>query len=179
MPGTSTCTSCDAHYPADDNLLRCSACDAPLLHEPDGKRIFPVDEIATRPAEMWRYREALPPFHAPVRLGESVTPLVPFQVAEIDVLAKCEYCLPTGSYKDRGAAVLTSFLAELGVQEAVEDSSGNAGAALAGYCASAGIALRVFCPESASIEKLTQIRLYGATLERVPGPRAAATEALH
>ena len=130
---------------------------------------------------MWRYREALPAFEEAVSLGEQPTPLVavpPREFGRDGVLFKCEYTLPTGSYKDRGAATLVSYLKSTGVTEAVEDSSGNAGASMAAYCARAGIGLKVFCPQSASAGKLTQIRLYGAGLVRVPGPRPRATEAL-
>ena len=128
---------------------------------------------------MWRYAEAIPPFGTHrTSLGEALTPLVPARVAETDVLVKCEYALPTGSYKDRGSAFLISYLHSVGVEEAVEDSSGNAGASLAAYAARAGMRLKVFCPETASAAKLAQIGLYGAELVRVPGPRPRATEAL-
>lgn len=93
------------------------------------------------------------------------------------VALKCEFQNPTGSFKDRGAAALVSELAARGIGAVVEDSSGNAGAALAAYCARAGIRATVFVPESASGPKLAQISAYGATLIRVPGPRASATAA--
>ena len=32
------------------------------------------------------------------------------------VLAKCDHTLPTGSYKDRGAALLMSYLHALGIE---------------------------------------------------------------
>jgi threonine synthase len=127
---------------------------------------------------MWRYAEALPVFAQRISLGEVLTPLVPCRIGESEVLLKCEYSLPTGSYKDRGSALLISYLRSLGVEEAVEDSSGNAGASLAAYAARAGLRLKVFCPASASPGKLLQIRLYGAELVPVEGPRPRATEAL-
>jgi threonine synthase len=93
------------------------------------------------------------------------------------VYFKCEYANPTGSFKDRGAAPIVSFLASRGVTEAVEDSSGNAGAAFAAYAARAGISARVFVPDSASGPKLLQIAAYGADVVKVPGPRSEATAA--
>ena len=158
---------------------RCPSCASALSFAVEG-RAFPREAIAARPAQMWRYREALPHFATPVSLGEGVTPLVPLPM-DWDgprALAKCESSLPSGSYKDRGAATLVSWLHERGVAEAVEDSSGNAGAALAAYAARAGIRLKVFCPETASPGKLAQIEACGAQLVRVPGPRPRATEAL-
>ena len=53
---------------------------------------------------------------------------------------------PTGSYKDRGSAVLLSALAARGVKEAVENLSGNAGASFAASAARANIKARVFVP---------------------------------
>jgi hypothetical protein len=64
------------------------------------------------------------------------------------------------------------------VTHAVEDSSGNAAASLAAYAARAGIVLTVFCPASASAGKLTQIRVYGAGLRLIEGPRQRTTDAL-
>src|SRR5437588_41910 len=57
------------------------------------------------------------------------------------------------------------------------DSSGNAGASVAAYCARAGLACRIFAPAAASPAKLAQIEAYGADVELVPGPRTAAADA--
>ena len=177
MTLTFHCSACDAPYPQAPAPYRCLACDAPLECRSPAST-FPLDQIAARPADMWRFREALPPVGDPVSLGEARTPLIPFDLDGMTVLAKCDHTLPTGSYKDRGAALLMSYLHALGLEEAVEDSSGNAGAALAAYAARAKVRLKVFCPASASAGKLVQIRLYGAELVPVEGPRPRATEAL-
>jgi threonine synthase len=89
---------------------------------------------------------------------------------------KCEHLNPTGSFKDRGSAVLVSALVAAGVTYAVEDSSGNAGASFAAYAARAGLAARVYVPASASPAKRLQIEAYGAEVVEVPGPRTAAAE---
>lgn len=171
------CPSCRARYAWGYRSHQCQACAGPLDFALEGVA-FPRQAICTRPPGMWRYVEALPVFDWPVALGESLTPLVPCTIGPVEVLLKCEYTLPTGSYKDRGSALLLSYLHSLGVQEAVEDSSGNAGASLAAYAARAGLHLKVFCPASASPGKLLQIRLYGAELVPIEGPRPRATEAL-
>ena len=90
---------------------------------------------------------------------------------------KVEGLQPTGSFKDRGSATLVGRLSELAVGHVVEDSSGNAGASLAAYCARAGIAVRLFVPESAPVAKLRQAAVHGAEIVRVPGPREAASAA--
>jgi len=54
---------------------------------------------------------ALPPLPrsaAPVSLGEGCTPLLRHRVAAATALLKCEWFMPTGSSKDRGASVMLS-----------------------------------------------------------------------
>jgi threonine synthase len=87
---------------------------------------------------------------------------------------KLESLNPSGSFKDRGSAVLVAWLRERGVSQAIEDSSGNAGASFAAYCAAAGISATIFVPAHAAGAKLAQIESYGAELIRVVGPREAA-----
>ena len=60
----------------------------------------------------------------------------------------------------------------------VEDSSGNAGASLATYCSWAGIDCKIFIPESASGNKLLQIKRSNAHVQTVPGPRKNASNAV-
>ncbi|MHC1740908.1 MAG: pyridoxal-phosphate dependent enzyme [Anaerolineaceae bacterium] len=111
-----------------------------------------------------------------ITLGEGNTPLVNAQIDSHSVWLKLEYLNPTGSYKDRGTAVLMSFLVSRGVSSAVEDSSGNAGASFAAYAARAGIQGQVFIPTSASGPKRSQIEAYGAKISAIPGPRAEAAK---
>jgi threonine synthase len=103
-----------------------------------------------------------------ISLGEGNTPLIPYVIKKKKVFLKMEGHNPSGSYKDRGSAVLASFLKSRGVNFAVEDSSGNAGASFAAYCARAGIHAKVFAPDSASGPKRIQIEAYGANLVLVP-----------
>ncbi len=138
-----------------------------------------LDAIQGRPPTMWRYREALPLQDDAniVSLGEGMTPMVPWEMDGRPVWIKQENLLPTGSFKDRGAALLISRAKELGLQAVVEDSSGNAGAAVAAYAARAGIQCDIYVPDSTSPAKLSQIQLYGANLHRIPGSREATARA--
>jgi len=104
-------------------------------------------------------------------MGEGFTSLEEMRFKGHRVLLKIDYLFPTGSYKDRGATVLISKLKELGIQKVIEDSSGNAGTAIAAYCAKAGIECKIYVPESTSSGKLVQIQAYGATLKKVEGSR--------
>ncbi|MFB5662569.1 threonine synthase [Alteribacillus sp. HJP-4] len=142
---------------------------------------FPIEKIKERPSVMSRYIEALPFAEESVldevTLGEGMTPLIPLDTNEPNVLVKLDYLMPTGSFKDRGAAVLIAKAKELGAEKVIADSSGNAGTAIAAYCARAGLPCHVYVPESASEKKLEQIRAHGAELQKVPGSRADTAEA--
>lgn len=161
--------------PAD--VLRWRADDGSLL-DPVLPPFAPPDPAGRG---VWRYRAAMGLGDLdPLWLGEGETPLVPANIAGLDVHAKLEYLQPTGSYKDRGAAVLAAALAAAGARGAVEDSSGNAGAALAAYCARAGIALQLFVPAwAADGMKVRQARAFGAIVDAVAATRADATARAH
>lgn len=128
---------------------------------------------------LWRYQAflPLPDGAAPVSLGEGMTPLVPLTVDGRSVHFKLEFMAPTGSYKDRGVTTLITGLRAIGVSDVLEDSSGNAGVAVAAYAAAGGLRARIFVPDYASPAKKAQVRVYGAELVEVPGGRAATTEA--
>jgi threonine synthase len=98
-------------------------------------------------------------------------------MAERRVLLKLEYVSPTGSFKDRGAAVMVNVLADQGARSVADDSSGNAGAALAAYAARLGLQADVFTPAHASEAKRDQIAVYGARVHAIPGPRVNAKQA--
>ena len=103
-----------------------------------------------------------------VTLGEGMTPVVTF---DDDVFFKMDYFMPTLSFKDRGAAVLIAHCKAIGVDRVVQDSSGNAGNAVAAYCAKAGIGCEIFVPEGTSPKKIDMIRAHGAICTVVPGSR--------
>jgi threonine synthase len=100
-----------------------------------------------------------------ISLGEGGTPVV----AIGDVLLKCEHMNPTGSYKDRVAAVGISIGVARGCTGWIGTSSGNAGAAYAAYGARAGLAGRLFTVDGAPREKLAQVGAYGTEVCEVVG----------
>lgn len=163
------CRTCGNRYPVEEVRWHCQ-CGG--LLDLDFTPALDIQAIKERPATLWRYREALPiPAGADLSLGEGFTPLIPVTMGGREVLVKQEQLFPTGSYKDRGATVMIAMAAHLGIQDVVEDSSGNAGCAVAAYCAKAGIHCRIFVPADNSPGKLGQIELYGADLVPVPGTR--------
>jgi threonine synthase len=177
QPGIS-CISCGRAYPTGTYLFHCPNCGG--LFDFRGSLHFDPEQVDRSQPGIWRYRHTfgLPAELEPVSLGEGSTPLVWAKVLERRVAFKCEYINPSGSFKDRGSALITAWLRGQGVSEAVEDSSGNAGASLAAYAARAGIRARIYVPKSASGPKRQQIEAYGAELVPVPGSRSDVAEAV-
>jgi threonine synthase len=167
-------------------MLRCPACDSTFEDRWRCTCGHPL-EFAERPLPeadapadvdprdgLWAFDSFLP-VDRHVSLGEGWTPLV--DAPDWGATMKLDYVFPTGSFKDRGAALTLSRAAELGVETVVEDSSGNAGAAIATYAARAGIDARIFVPATVKASKVRAIERAGATVERVEGSREAVTDA--
>lgn len=169
------CGTCDRRYAANMTTLACEQCETPLdvAYDSSSPRVLHGRHDMPLPLQ--------DPASAPT-LGEGDTPLVtlPAIARELGLdrlLGKLEFVNPTGSYKDRGAAVMMAVAREQGVTEVVEDSSGNAGAAVSAYAARSGIAAHIFAPASAPAAKVAQIRIYGAEVHSVEGSRDDTTTA--
>lgn len=126
---------------------------------------------------LWRYRAALPFDAEAISMGEGCTPLLRRTLHGAEVHLKCEWFMPTGSFKDRGASVMLSLLRAQGVREVLEDSSGNGGAAVAAYAAAGGMRATIMAPASTSPAKTVQMRAHGAAVELVPGTRQDTADA--
>ena len=130
------------------------------------------DEIDGRARSLWRYQAALPVrIDKPISLGEGCTPLVEQAWGELRPHFKLEWFNPTGSFKDRGSAVMLSFLRQIGVDAVLEDSSGNGGSSMAGLGAAGAMRVKILAPASTSPAKIAQVHAYGAQVQLVEGPR--------
>jgi threonine synthase len=125
---------------------------------------------------IWRFAEWFGdvPNESRVSLGEGGTPLLQSRrigpaLGMPNLYFKLETTNPTGSYKDRFAFTAVSHMVAAGQRMCVATSSGNTGAALAAYCAAAGIRCEIAIVEGAPIGKLQQMLAYGANLYRVRG----------
>ena len=163
------CTRCGATAPVDTRASHCSCGGLwQLDYTPPA---FDLDLIDRSVWGLFRYRRFLPltgDTWRDVTLGEGMTPLV---ALDEDVLLKMDYYMPTLSFKDRGAAVLVAHMKSIGVEAAVQDSSGNAGNSVAAYCGRCGIACDIYVPEGTSPGKIAMIQAHGATAHVVPGSR--------
>ncbi len=143
-----------------------------------------LNKIDENQPGIWKYRATfgLPPDQEPVTLGEGNTPLIWTKTFNRQIAFKCEYLNPTGSFKDRGSTVLAAWLLFRGVDELIEDSSGNAGASMAAYASRARLKARIFIPANASGPKRLQIQAMGVEWVPVVGSRndvaTAAREAV-
>lgn len=171
------CSRCHHLYESAIVTFRCD-CGGPLAWIPPA---FNPDSIEVDEPGFWRYAPFIPPVpHASrVTLGETRSPLVAVSYQGIPVLFKVDYQFPSGSFKDRGSALLISTLKDSQVQAIHDDSSGNAGASLAAYCAAAEMHCRIYIPASNSRAKLRQIEAYGAELVEVEGDRSGASAAAY
>ncbi len=169
------CPACGATRPADRPIWRCT-CGSHLNLEP--ARGIVREQIDPGEPSLWRYRTALALSAPPrVSLGEGWTPLVERSWSGAPAHFKLESQMPTGSFKDRGTAVMLNHLIEVGVGRIHEDSSGNAGASIATYAAAAGLACRIYVPATAPRGKIVQIAATGADVRAIKGSRQDVTEA--
>lgn len=171
------CSQCHRKFPITRFQYNCDCGNSLELIK---NVTFPLEKILQRRHTLWRYQEAIPIENKEniVSFGEGMTPLVDFLYKDFNLKVKIDFLFPSGSYKDRGATVLISKLKEIGVESIIEDSSGNAGAAIACYSAKAKIKCEIYCPESTSEGKIAQIQLYGAKVRKIPGTRADTSHAI-
>jgi threonine synthase len=140
---------------------------------------FTPGELApTAGPGLWRWSAALPvDVRYAVSLGEGQTPLlrlprVAHDVGVKELYVKNEAANPTGSHKDRLAAMAVAFARQIGAEVVTGASSGNHGAALAAYCAHAGLRCVIFTTASIPDAMRTSIQVTGAELLAAPNEDA-------
>ena len=173
------CSYCGAREDAARAASTCPACGKVLLVRYDleaAAATLRKETLAERRTDMWRYAELLPVVEGAnvVTLGEGWTPLLPAErlgtaLGLSALYLKDEGSNPTGSFKARGLSAAVSRAKELGLTELVIPTAGNAGGALAAYCAAAGMRATVFMPRDAPAANQLECRLHGARLELVDG----------
>ena len=132
------------------------------------------EELTSRPADLWRYREFLPVRKKEniVSLGEIHTPIISIPKLATgtgELLVKDEGRLPTGSFKARGLCMAVSMAKEFGITRVAMPTNGNAGAALAAYGSRAGMESYIFCPDDTPTINVREIAAQGAKVWSVNG----------
>ncbi len=172
------CPACGYAEPYVRPIASCARCGETYLDAQyviEGLLPWPK-KLRERPWTMWRYRELLPLRDDDniVTMGEGGTPLIHSEnlgamLGLRHLYLKDERQGPTGSFKDRQAALAISVLREMGLGELVVASTGNVAIAYAAYAARARIKLWAFIISSIPAEKMREITLYGTELVKVTG----------
>jgi threonine synthase len=172
------CKECGRTYPKEP-VAACSECWGGLEPVYDLDRVrasFTREAVASRPRDLWRYRELLPIDGEPVvGIGTGFTPLLraPRLGASLgipDLWIKYDAaCHPTLSFKDRLVAVSLTKAREFGLTTVGCASTGNLANAVAAGAAAAGLNAVVLVPKDLEAAKLTGTAVFGATLVGVEG----------
>lgn len=125
-------------------------------------------------AGLARFAAELPEVGGFVSLGEGDTPLLPLhtlakRLGLSGLSAKMETLNPTGSYKDRVAAMSMSLAMDRGLRGWIATSSGNAGLSFAAYGARAGLPGFLCMVATAPAEKRIPLMPYGIGIAAVDG----------
>jgi threonine synthase len=174
------CLECYAEYAVDREAQTCRRCGGNLDVVYDYaaiRRAFTPQSLASnRDSTIRRWLPLLPivdsaslpaleiggtPLYPAQRLGE--------QLGLARLYIKDDGRNPTASFKDRASAVVVAVAREHGAAVITTASSGNAGAALAGCAAAAGMRSVVFVPHTAPKAKVAQLLLFGARVFAVRG----------
>lgn len=176
------CSACRTEYAPDPIRYTCPVEGANLdivLDLQTLRRAGSPAAIETNPeGSMWRYLPLLPVGDPGLRgtplRSVGWTPLFesPRLAARIGLhrlWLKDDGRNPTASFKDRASAVVVARAREIGVDRVVTASTGNAGAALAGMAAAAGLSAVIFAPKTAPPAKVAQLLIFGAQVFLVDG----------
>jgi len=170
------CAHCKTPYSLFEINTYAHCCNQPLVVQYDDYDAFSKHDLLTREKNMWRYSEMLPVFEKEniVSLGEGMTPILSLdnlggKYGFDHLLVKDESLNPTGSFKARGLSMAVSKAKELGITKCIVPTAGNAGGALAAYCAKAGIACTVVMPTHTPAVFQRECQLYGAAVILVDG----------
>ena len=169
------CTHCGQIYSADAPQTYATCCCQPLSVAYDlahtSKEMICYEDLS-----MWRYAALLPVLNKEniVSLGEGMTPVLPLRklgekYSLSDIRLKDESFNPTGSFKARGISVAVSKAKEFDVKRCIIPTAGNAGGALAAYCARASMECTVVMPRKTPEVFKEECLLYGAELILVDG----------
>ena len=164
------CMNCEKDYAPTPLLIRCD-CGSALWVKPE--KSFSKSDLITDDFTMWRYAKAYPLDKESIEItfNETITPLASAKIGHVNILVKMDSLMPTGSFKDRGAAMVVNYLNAQGIRSISEDSSGNGGSAYAGYAAKGNFDCNIFVPAGTSLGKTVQTRVYGARCFEIEGSR--------
>lgn len=172
------CRECGRQYPKEP-LHVCEFCFGPLEVEYDYeviKGLISREKIASRPTNLWRYKELLPIDGEPGDgLASGWTPLIhstnlakKLGVAEL-YIKDDSVNHPTLSFKDRVVAVALSKAREFGFDTVACASTGNLANSVAAQSAVANFKRYIFIPADLEMGKVVSSLIYAPNLIGVKG----------
>jgi len=188
------CLRCGREHPYRGAAYLCESCgygtgpsDAGVLdvrYDYDAVREQLLDgrRVRSQRSDLFRYLPLLPVGHVPSTLRPGGTPLFP--VSELAVglgvrslHLKDETRNPTRALKDRASVVGLTRAQELGYEDVVCASAGNAAISMSGFAANLGLRAHAYVPSDASDVRLGWLRLLGADIQRSTGDYDVAFDA--
>jgi threonine synthase len=171
------CLDCGSQAPYSPTANQCPRCNSQWREarydlETISRILQPL--LKERPFDLWRYHELLPIWNPNqvTSLGEGGTPLI--HATNLGMMLGCpniyikdERQGPTGSFKDRQAALGVAALKEAGLNEVVIASTGNVAISYSAYAARAGIKLWAFLTSLVPAEKMREVAIYGTQVVKV------------
>ncbi|MCO7223496.1 threonine synthase [Pleionea sp. CnH1-48] len=186
------CTGCGTTYPETELMNLCPQDNRPLQFVMDVAKIkndYPDeswhhDDLPS----MWRFGALLPlniddndESHCIFSLGEGHTPVLDFtQYAKTQLKLNIDFFIkdegqphqgfganPTGSFKDRGMAMVASMARFHGIHKLVVPTQGNAGDSLAEYSLKAGFETAVIMPDDTPMPILGKVSAYAQMHEKI------------
>jgi threonine synthase len=172
------CHECGAAY-AHAPVHVCEECFGPLevAYDYAGIRSSLTRElIASRPPNLWRYREILPLTGEPtIGPHSGFTPLVRADrlaaaLGAVEVYVKDDSANhPTWSYKDRVVSVAVAKAIELGFDTVACASTGNLANSVAAHAARAGLRCFIFIPDRLEPGRIIGSAIYAPHIVAVRG----------
>ncbi|MHA1776332.1 MAG: pyridoxal-phosphate dependent enzyme [Promethearchaeota archaeon] len=150
------CARCKKEY--DTPFLWCPECNnlleiKPLHidHKPDLKKF-------------WDFTDFFPHFSKKVSLKEGNTSILKIHnIPELrNTLMKLEFRNPTGSFRDRAAALLVSDALSRKSSDIITVSTGSFSISISAYASRAGLKSLNFLPENLELTKIEQMKIYGS-----------------
>jgi len=172
------CNECGKTF-GNQPLSACPDCLYPLelAYDLESVRgIFTRENIATGPANIWRYAVLLPiPEGFQPDLPVGFTPLVRAtnlgkRIGATNLFVKNDaVCFPTLSFKDRVVSVALANARKFGFDTVGCSSTGNLANSVAAQAARLGLKATILVPADLEPAKILNTQVYGARLVRIDG----------
>lgn len=183
------CTECGTEYPADTPMNLCPKDGRPVQLKLDVAAIaaaFPdMRWFVPEQNSMWRFGPLLPfdirhQANDICTLGEGKTPLLDvsayslFDASYTNIFIKDEGqphkgygCNPTGSFKDRGMAMVATMAKHYGLDKLAVPTQGNAGDSLSEYGQQYGFDVAVIMPDDTPMPILGKVAAYSVMYPQI------------